>query len=169
VQLERAAGLARDDTAHEKRSKLEALLSPGARDREEVELPVLDLGQDLNRALLPIGRLPERRHVDRGNWKFTARLEIRASPPIRQRRNDQMAEGANSNGHTAYSGKGLRTKPARFLQRSTSVDSILFKGTRGELLYGYTSTQESNEKRGTYLTDDINTKGHREVCGSCAT
>jgi class 3 adenylate cyclase/tetratricopeptide (TPR) repeat protein len=38
TQLERAAGFARDDTAEEKLSKLRALLAPGARDNDEIEL-----------------------------------------------------------------------------------------------------------------------------------
>jgi class 3 adenylate cyclase len=38
AQLERAAGFARDDTAAEKRAKLEALLAPGARDTTDLTL-----------------------------------------------------------------------------------------------------------------------------------
>ena len=38
LQLERAAGFAREDSAEDKRAKLEALLAPAARDPEEIEL-----------------------------------------------------------------------------------------------------------------------------------
>ncbi len=38
VQLERAAGFARDDTAGQKLAKLEALLAPGARDSDDIAL-----------------------------------------------------------------------------------------------------------------------------------
>lgn len=38
VQLERAGGLAREDNPQERRAKLDALLAPAARDRDEIEL-----------------------------------------------------------------------------------------------------------------------------------